>query len=166
VDNPKILVLIITAAVVCALVVFTVVSLIAPPQPVQISTDAFDFSVSGSSDCLRFLNNSVQTVYVPFTVAADEHYQLTVNATKMPGGVNGWTDVYIYNGYWDGGADHICKAGDVYPILPNIESADFAIKANQPYTATFGDSTQQSYTIFFVLPPGGQASFHVTYKPV
>jgi hypothetical protein len=136
-----------------------------PPQETpQTPTAAFNFTVSGTSDCLRFLNSSLQTVYVPFTVAAGEHYQLTVNATKMPGGANGWTDVYIYKGYWDGGADHICRAGDIYELLPEIESADFAIKAGQPYTATFGEETQQSYTIFFVLPPGGPASFDVSYK--
>jgi len=33
---------------------------------------------------------------VPFTVAANENWQLTINCTKMPGGSNGYTDVYIY----------------------------------------------------------------------
>jgi hypothetical protein len=164
VNKGKLTGIIITIIVVCALAVFAASSLMAPPQETpQTPTAAFDFTVGGSSDCLRFLNSSVQTVYIPFTVAAGETYQLTVNATKMPGGANGWTDVYIYKGYWDGGADHLCKAGDIYSILPEVESAEFAIKAEQPYTATFGDTAQQSYTIFFVLPPGGQSSFHVTY---
>ncbi|MCW3999029.1 MAG: hypothetical protein NWE93_02175 [Candidatus Bathyarchaeota archaeon] len=166
-NKSKLAGLIVTAVFVCALIVFAVASIMAPlPQEEtpQTPTGEFDFTVGGASDCLRFLNSSVQTVYVPFTVAAGEQCQLTINATKMPGGANGWTDVYLYRGYWNGGANHTCKAGDIYTILPEIESADFAIKAGQPYTATFGEETQQSYTVFFVLPPGGPANFHVTYK--
>jgi hypothetical protein len=130
----------------------------------QQPTKELDFTVSGKSDCLRFLNASVPTIYVPFTVAANENWQLTINCTKMPGGVNGWTDVYIYKGYWDVGTNNTCKAGDLYPIISDIQSADFEIKANQPYTETFSGSTQQSYTVFFVVPPGGPATFHVTLK--
>ena len=150
--------------VLSGLVAGSVVYLVQPPQTPQTPTGALDFTVSGSSDCLRFLNTSVPTVYVPFTVAANEYWELEINATKMPGGANGWTDVYIYKGYWDEGTNHTCKAEDLYPIISEIESADFEIKANQPYTETFGDTTQQSYTVFFVLPPGGQAAFHVTLK--
>jgi len=149
--------------VVCALAAVAF-SLNAPAQTPRTPTGELDFKVTGSSDCLRFLNSSVPTVYVPFTVAANENMRLTINCTKMPGGANGWTDVYIYKGYWDEGADHTCKAGDLYPIIEEIESADFAIKANQPYTQTFGESTQQSYTVFFVFPPGA-SEFHVTLKP-
>ncbi len=127
-------------------------------------TKPFEFTVSGASDCLRFLNSSVPIVYVPFTVAANENWQLMVNCTKMPGGANGWTDVYIYKGYWDQGTNHTCRSWDVYPIINDIQAANFQIKANQPYTQTFGNSTQQSYTVFFVIPPGGPATFHVTYK--
>jgi hypothetical protein len=136
-----------------------------PKQATQTPSGSLDFTVSGSSDCLRFLNSSVPTVYVPFTVAANQQMQLTVNASKMPGGANGWTDVYIYKGYWDAETNHTCKAGDLYPIISDIQSADFEIKSSQPYTQTFGDSTQQSYTVFFVIPPGGPATFHVTLKP-
>ncbi len=153
------------AVIVCVLASVYVASFMAPAQTPLTPTDEMDFSVGGSSDCLRFLNTTVPTFYVPFTVAANQNWQLTVNASKMPGGVNGWTDVYIYRGYWDGGANHTCKAGDLYPIINDIESADFAIKAGQPYTQTFGGSTQESYTVFFVVPPGGPSSFHVTYKP-
>jgi hypothetical protein len=146
------------------LVAGAIVYLVQPAQTTQAPTGALDFTVSGSSDCLRFLNTSVPTVYVPFTIAANENWQLAITASKMPGGANGWTDVYIYNGYWDGGTNHTCKAGDLYPIINDVESADFQIRANTPYTKTFGDTTQQSYTVFFVLPPGGQATFHVKLK--
>lgn len=150
---------VIAVVVICALAAVALSMM----TPNQTPTGELDFTVSGSSDCLRFLNTSVPTVYVPFTVAANENCQLTVNCTKMSGGANGWTDVYIYKGYWDKGTNHTCKAGDLYPIINDIESADFEIKANRPYTQTFGESTQQSYTVFFVFPPGASA-FHVTLK--
>jgi len=130
----------------------------------QLPTKEMDFVVSAKSDCLRFLNSSVPTFYVPFTVAANENWQLTVNCTKMPGGANGWTDVYLYKGYWDRGSNNTCKAGDLYPIISDIQNADFEIKANQPYIETFGASTEQSYTVFFVVPPGGSSEFHVALK--
>jgi hypothetical protein len=134
--------------------------------PAQHPTGPLDFYVNAKSDCLRFLNSSVPTIYVPFTVAANENWQLTINSTKMPGGANGWTDVYIYKGYWDEGTNNTCTAGDLYPIISDIQSADSEIKANQPYIETFGESTPQSYTIFFLVPPGGPATFHVTLKQV
>ncbi len=165
--NKKIIGLIAVAVVICVLGAGAAVFLLAPPsQAPKTPTGQLDFTVSGTSDCLRFLNSSVPTVYVPFTIAANEKWQLTINATKMPGGANGWTDVYIYKGYWDKGTNNICKSGDLYPILSDIQSADFAIRANEPYIQTFSDSTQQSYTVFFVIPPGGPATFHVTLKPV
>jgi Periplasmic copper-binding protein (NosD) len=34
-----------------------------------------------------------------------------------------------------------------------------------PYIETFGNSTQQSHTVFFVIPPSGEATFQVTLKP-
>jgi hypothetical protein len=146
-------------------VIVAAVPMMLPSQTPQTPTGELDFSVSGSSDCLRFLNGSVPTFYVPFTIAANENWQLTINATKMPGGANGWTDVYVYEGYWDNGATHMCRAENLYPIINDIESADFAIRANATYTHTFSASTMQSYTVFFVVPPGGPATFHVTLKP-
>ncbi len=83
----------------------------------------------------------------------------------MPGGPNGWTDVYIYNGYWDGGENHLCKSSDLYSIISDIESASFEIRAKAPYTQTFGGLQQQSHTVFFLVPPGGPATFHVTLEP-
>jgi hypothetical protein len=59
-----------------------------------------DITVSGSSPCLRFFNDSVPIVYVPFTVAANQQMQLTIEAPKMPGGAGGWVDVYLYSGFW------------------------------------------------------------------
>jgi len=163
--NKKVTGLFITVAVLVIIVAAAASSLIAPAQTPQTPTGQLDFTVSGASDCLRFLNSSVPTVYVPFTIGGNENSQLLVNATKMPGGANGYTDVYIYDGYWDGGTNHICKAEDLYPIISHIRSADFQIRAMIPYVETFGNSTQQSYTVFFVIPPGGEATFHVTLKP-
>ena len=130
------------------------------------TTKQLDFTVSASSDCLRFLNSSVPTLYVPFTIPANGNWKLIINCTKMAAGSNGWTDVYIYKGYWDEGTNHICKAVDLYPIISDIKSADFEIKTNQPYTQIFNSSTQENYTIFMVIPPGGPSTFHVTLKPV
>jgi hypothetical protein len=130
----------------------------------QQPSEEMDFVIGAKSDCLRFLNSSVPTYYIPFTIAANEDWQLTINCTKMPGGVNGWTDVYLFKDYWDMGTNRTCKAGDLYPIINQIQSVDFEIKTNQPYTQTFGESTKQSYTVFFVVPPGGPSEFHVTLK--
>ena len=100
-------------------------------------------------------------------VAANENWQLTINCTKMSGGVNGYTDVYIYKGYWNGGSNNTCTSSDLYPILNDIQSTDHQIRLNSPFTETYSESTQQSYTVFFVVPPGGQQStFHVTLKQV
>jgi hypothetical protein len=84
----------------------------------------------------------------------------------MPGGANGWTDVYIYHGYWDKGTDNKCMFGDLYPILADIQSADAQIRSGAPFTMNFGGSTPESYTVFFISPPGGQATFHVTLKQI
>ncbi len=162
--NKKVLALIVVVIIVSASVAaFLVASSIAPDQE---PTGPLDFTVSGTSDCLRFLNSSVPAVYVPFTVAANENWQLTINCTKMSGGPNGYTDVYIYKGYWNSGSNHTCTSAQVYSILNNIEATNHQIRLGTPFTETYGGSTQQSYTIFFVLPPGGQQStFHVTLKP-
>ncbi len=163
--NKKVLALIVVVLVVFASVAaFMVVSSTAPAQH---PTGPLDFTVSGTSDCLRFLNSSVPAVYVPFTIAANEHWQLTINCTKMSGGPQGYTDVYIYKDYWNSGANHTCTSAELYPILNNIQSTGQEIRQGTPFTETFGGITQHSYTIFFVLPPGGQQStFHVTLKQV
>ena len=159
--------LVLTVLVIVVLALFAVTSLMAPAKPSQSPTGEMDFTVSGSSDCLRFLNSSVPTFYVPFTVAANQNWQLTINCSKMPGGANGWTDVYIYKGYWDGGTNHTCKAMDLYPMLNDIQATNLQVKINSPYTGSFGgESTQQSYTVFFVVPPGGASTFHVALKQV
>lgn len=77
------------------------------------------------------------------------------------------TDVYIYKGYWNGGSNFTCVSSDLYNILNERKSADFALHTNTPYVQTFGASTQQSYTVFFVVLPGGQqVTVHVTLKQV
>jgi hypothetical protein len=136
-------------------------TLVPPLQP----TGALDFTVSGTSDCLRFLNSSVPTIYVPFTIAANEKWQLTINCTKMSGGTNGYTEFYIYKDYWNDGSNNTCTSIQLYPILNDIQSTNRQIRLDNPFKEIFGESIQQSYTVFFVVPPGGQQStFHVTLK--
>ncbi len=161
--NKKILASIVVVIVVAASIAwFLLLSSIAPTQQ---PTGPLDFKVSGTSDCLRFLNSSVPAIYVPFTIAANENWQLTINCTKMSGGVNGYTDVYIFRGYWNSGANYTCTSAEIYPILNDIQSTGQEIRLGTPFKEAFGGSTKESYTIFFVLPPGGQQStFHVTLK--
>ena len=125
-----------------------------------------DFTVSGKNACLRFLNSSVSTVYIPIATGANQNWELTINASKMAGGPNGWVDLYVYDGYWDGGANNTCLSKDIYPILADVVSAEAQVKASTPYTQTFGGSTAESQTLFFVFPPGGQSTFHVTLKQI
>ena len=162
-NKEKISGIIVSIVVVCILVAsFAVESTTAITKQ---ATKEIQFSVTGKNDCLRFLNETVGMVYVPFIIDANKQGQLTVNCTKMPGGTNGYTDIYLYKGYWDEGNNHTCMSNNVYSILSQIHSTDFELKGNTTYTQTFGGSTQESYTVFFVFPPGGQATFHVTYKP-
>jgi len=163
--NKKILGLIAVIVIVIAVAAVTAYTLPGINQPAQTPTQSLDITVSGSSTCLRFLNDSVPMIYVPFTVAANQQMQLTIEAPKMPGGAGGWVDVYLYRGYWDKGTNNTCVSGDVYSILPDIKATDEVIMQNTPYTETFGEATQQSYTVFFLFPPGGQAQFHITLKP-
>ena len=162
--NKKLLSLTVGVIVICALMaaIFIESSLVGSKQ----ATKEMDFTVSGTNDCLRFLNNTVSIAYIPFTVAANEKWQLTINCTKMPGGTNGYTDIYLYNGYWDNGTDHKCRSADIYQILDKIQSANYELKGPTSYNTTFYASTQKSYTIFFVMPPSGPATFHITYKQI
>jgi hypothetical protein len=163
--NKKILSLVVGVLVICAVMATILIESSTTPTQLQ-PTKALDFTIGGVNNCLRFLNNTVSIGYIPFIIAANQHWQLTINCTKMPGGANGYTDIYVYKGYWDNGTDHKCTSGDVYSILSNIQSAGFELKGATSYNATYGSSTQESYTVFFVLPPGGPTSFHVTYKQV
>ena len=162
--NKKILLgLIIVVIVGCASAAAILASSITPSQG---TPRELDFTVNGNNTCLRFLNSSVSTVYVPIVTGANEQWELSINATKMAGGANGWVDLYIYKGYWNGGVNNTCKSKNIYPILADIVSADAQIKGNVPYTQTFGGSAAESYTLFFIFPPGGPSTFHVTYKPL
>ncbi len=138
-------------------------SSIAPPAG---TPRELDFTVSGKNDCLRFLNDSISTVYIPVATGANEHWELTINSTKMAGSANGWVDLFVYDGYWNGGVNNICVSRDIYPILADVVSADTQVKASTPYIQTFGGSTAQSCTLFFIFPPGGQSTFHITLKQI
>jgi len=88
---------VIVSIVVCVLVgSFAVESTMATTRQ---ATKEIQFTVTGKNDCLRFLNETVGMIYVPFTIDANKQGQLTVNCTKMPGGANGYTDIYVYKGY-------------------------------------------------------------------
>ena len=121
---------VIVAVVVCALAVFFVMLSLAPPQA---TPRELDFTISGTNDCLRFLNAKVSVCYVPVVTGANENWLLTINCTKMPGGDNGWTEVYIYRGYWDKGIGNKCMSEDLYPLLKDIESADTEIRSSIPF---------------------------------
>ena len=83
--NKKIIGLLVTVVVICALVAAVAAMFLLAPanQASQTPTGQLDFTVSGTSDCLRFLNRSVPVVYVPFTVAANEKWQLKNQKWKM-----------------------------------------------------------------------------------
>ena len=160
--NKKILGIFIVVIVICAsIAAFVVMSSIAPTQQ---TPQALDFTVSGTNNCLRFLESNVSLCYIPFTVGANQNWQLTINCTQMPGGANGWTDLFIYKGYWDNGTDYKCTAEDVYPIIASIQATNSEIQGTGVFTETFNGTATQSYTMFFVFPNGGQATFHVTYN--
>ncbi len=162
--NKRITSLVVGVIVICALMIsiFFASSIISTQQtPKQL-----DFTVSGTNGCLRFLESNVSLCYVPFTVGANQNWQLTINCTQMPGGASGWTDLFIYKGYWDNGTNNKCTACDVYSILSNIQPNNSEIQGNNVFTETFNGTSTQSYTVFFVFPNGGQGTFHVTYKQV
>jgi hypothetical protein len=77
----------------------------------------------------------------------NENWQLTINCTKMPGGANGYTDVYIYNGYWNGGSNYTCTSSVLYPILSSIQSIDRQIRLNSPFTKTWRVHTTKLHCI-------------------
>jgi len=162
--NKKVLGLVVAVIVVCASVAaFLVESSLAPPQQ---PTKELDFTVSGTSDCLRFLNSTVPTIYVPFTTAANENWQLTINCTKMPGAPTVGLTCTFTKATGIKEATINARQETYYPILSDIQNTNRQIRANGTFTETYGGSTPQSYTVFFVVPPGGQATFHVTFKPV
>ncbi|TRO49262.1 hypothetical protein E2P47_01535 [Candidatus Bathyarchaeota archaeon] len=123
--------------------------------------EALDFTVSGSNECLRFLSRDVGVVYVPFTTGAGEHWSLFVECTDIATPI-GWVDLYLYEGYWDGGVDYVCCSEDIYLILDGVESLDYELGLDTPYSQVFGGAEVGSYTLFFIFPPGGPSSFHVT----
>jgi hypothetical protein len=162
--NKRIISLVVGVVVICALMVslFFASSI----TSTQLTPKQLDFTVNGTNGCLRFLESNVSLCYVPFTVGANQTWQLTINCTQMPGGNSGWTDLFIYNGYWDNGTNNKCTAGDVYSILSNIQPTNSEIQGKNVFTETFNGTSTQSYTVFFVFPNGGQGTFHVTYKQV
>lgn len=122
-----------------------------------------DFTVSGTNDCLRFLEPTVKTCYVPFKTGANERWRLTIECLKMPGS-GGWTDLYTYKGYWDGAVNNICMSKDLYSILDQITPSGIRISTNSSFIQIYGGLTPASCTIFFIFPPGGQATYHVSLQ--
>jgi hypothetical protein len=62
--------------------------------------------------------------------------------------------------------NNTCVARDTCPDLASIEDANAQVKASEPYTQTFGGTTAESYTLFFIFPPSGQSTFHITLRQV
>ena len=126
-----------------------------------VAQEELDFTVSGSNECLRFLTRDVGVVYVPFTIGPNEQWKLSVECTQI-GLSNGWVDLHLYEGYWDEGSDNKCYSEDIYPILDGIESIEFELGLDNHYSQVFGEAGSVSYTLFFIFPPGGPSSFHIT----
>jgi len=124
-----------------------------------------DFTITGSNACLRFLTRDVGVVYVPFIIDAGESWELVVECTGVAIS-GGWVDLYLYEGYWDEGVDYKCVSEDIYSVLDGVESLDFELDLDNPYSQSFSGSSQESYTLFFIFPPGGPSSFHVSLKQI
>lgn len=155
--NKKILALIIIAFIAASL---PGILLSLPLEASQERQKELDFTVSGTNSCLRFLDKNVSTGYIPFRTGANEQWNLTIYCSQMPT-ANAWTDLYVYNGYWNEGTDYKCLSENLYPILSKIESSDYRVQVNSTFTKIFGGSTPQSYTFFFIFPPNGIGTFHV-----
>ena len=155
-------------------IVITVITVALFPVVISVNAPAqlppqqeLAFSISGTNDCLRFLDREVQTIYVPFRTGSNEQWRLTINCSKIPGSGSGaWTDLYVYNGYWDEGNGHKCVSEQLYPIISEIETADCRIQANNTFSEVFGGSTPQSFTFFIIFPTGGQSTFNVKLEKV
>ena len=130
-----------------------------------VAQEELDFTISGSNECLRFLTRDVGVVYVPFTTGLNEHWNLVVECTEIATS-SGWTDLYLYEGYWDEGVDNKCYSEDIYSILDGVESLDYELSLDNPYSQVFGGVKSASYTLFFIFPPGGPSSFHITLGKV
>ena len=158
---------VLAATVVLIVASFSVIVLLVNPSVQQNPQQELAFTISGTNDCLRFLDRAVQTVYIPFRTGTNEQWQLTIKCLKMPGAGSGaWTDLYVYNGYWDNGSQHKCVSQDLYPIMNEIESANFRIQTNSTFSEVFGGSTPQSYTVFIIFPTGGSSTFNVRLDKV
>ena len=160
--NKKILAAIAVVAV--AAILFAAFLLVPSAKPLPAQQE-MDFTVTGTNDCLRFLERTVKTCYTPFRTGANEQWRLTIDCLKMPGS-GGWTDLYVYNGYWDNGTDHMCLSQDLYSIVSDIPASNLRMNSNSTFTQIYGGPTPQSYTVFFIIPPGGQSTFHIKLERV
>jgi hypothetical protein len=135
-----------------------------PLLSIQENQQELDFNVSGTNTCLRFFDRDVKIAYVPFKTQANQQWTLTIECQKMPH--NGWTDLHIYEGYWNQANNNTCLSQDLYPIIEQIYPVDFRLQENSTFTQTFGGEIAQSYTLFFVFPPGGNGAFHIKLQQV
>ena len=154
--------IVVAVAAILVLIIVLFAPSIAPQPPQQ---QALDFTVTGSNDCLRFLERTVKTAYTPFRTGTNEQWLLTIECLKMPGS-GGWTDLYVYNGYWDNGTNHVCLSEDIYPIVSDIPASSLRMNSNSTFSKVYGGATPQSYTVFFIFPPGGEGTFHIKLERV
>ena len=131
----------------------------------NIIQDELDFSVSGSNDCLRFLSRTVETVYVPLAIEANERWEINIECTDIAT-VNGWIDLYIYDGYWNYGVENKCFSEDIYAILDDVVSLNYKLSVANPYLKIYETSNFETYTLFFIFPPGGSSTFHISFKQI
>ena len=154
--NKKILGLVAFAIIVVTLGSVILVGLwLGAPQLQQ----ELDFTVTGTNECLRFLTRTVQTAFVLFRTDASEQWLLAVECVDSAD--NAWTEVYVYEGYWDDGAENKYMSEDLYPIIDEIESINFEIRKNNTFAQVFGESKPRSYTLFFIFPAGGSSTYRI-----
>lgn len=172
--NKKIIVGIATVLVV-VIVVAAVIFLL--PSPAEQEELDFTISETGSEK----MGLVVPMCYVPFKTEADEQWNLTIECTKMP--LLSYTNVLLYNGYWDKGKDFKCTSEDISSIATELNTLETiggdpeALKEQYPsqqdlyntttYTGIYGSSTPQSFTVFFAFPSSTYVGeFHVTLEKI
>ena len=154
-------IVIICMVIIVVLGAFVVSTLINSP----LVQEELDFTVTGSNECLRFLTRDVSVVYVPFSNGLNEEWELVVECTDIAT-PKGWVDLYLYDGYWDEGVDHVCFSEDIYSILDGVESLEYELGLDNSYSQVFSGSESESCTLFFIFPPGGPSSFHITLSKI
>lgn len=147
-------------------------------EPLQ---EELDFTISGASAWMSTVQNMS---YVPFRTGADELWNLTIKCLDMPS-LMSWTNILLYEGYWDEGEDFRCTSEDILSIMSELTILETigvdpeALEQQHPhwahlyntttYTSIYGTSTPQNFTVFFAFPSSdgeGVGKFHVKLEKI